>query len=249
MVNTFIAPDAAAHPGGEPAAVRAINTGSGTAVTAISFHAHAVRGICLDNVHAGICGIGELAALFMGNVMVVKGDVNIPTGNITLGMGNINMPTGNITLGTGDILLSDGSMNLANGDCAEQFDVAGGKQLEPGTVVVLDDEGRLRESSKAYDKKVAGVISGAGEFRPGIVLDRRASEQGRAPVALMGKVFCKIDAHCAPIQVGDLLTTSDVQGHAMKATEPGRAFGAVIGKALRSKRDGKGMIPILIALQ
>jgi hypothetical protein len=65
----------------------------------------------------------------------------------------------------------------------------------------------------------------------------------------MGKVFCKIDAHCAPIQVGDLLTTSDVQGHAMKATEPGRAFGAVIGKALRSKRDGKGMIPILIALQ
>jgi hypothetical protein len=35
----------------------------------------------------------------------------------------------------------------------------------------------------------------------------------------------------------------------MKATKPSKAFGAVIGKALRPLKDGQGLIPILIALQ
>jgi hypothetical protein len=45
------------------------------------------------------------------------------------------------------------------------------------------------------------------------------------------------------------LTTSDTPGHAMKATDPNRAFGAVVGKALRPLDKGSGLIPILIALQ
>ena len=52
----------------------------------------------------------------------------------------------------------------------------------------------------------------------------------------------------SPIVVGDLLTTSPTPGHAMKATDPRRALGAIIGKALRPWRDGSGLIPILIAL-
>jgi hypothetical protein len=35
----------------------------------------------------------------------------------------------------------------------------------------------------------------------------------------------------------------------MKAIEPLKAFGAVIGKALRQLTEGQGLIPILIALQ
>jgi hypothetical protein len=155
--------------------------------------------------------------------------------------GNINIPTGNITLTKGDVLLS-------GADCAEQFDIAVGQQLEPGTVVILDEAGALRESWEPYDKKVAGVISGAGSYRPGIILDKQASE-GRAPVALVGKVYCKVDAQNSPIEVGDLLTTSPVAGYAMKASDPLKAFGAVIGKALRPLPDGQGLIPILIALQ
>jgi hypothetical protein len=49
--------------------------------------------------------------------------------------------------------------------------------------------------------------------------------------------------------VGDLLTTSPTAGHAMKADDTGRAFGAVIGKALAPMENGTGLIPILIALQ
>jgi hypothetical protein len=35
----------------------------------------------------------------------------------------------------------------------------------------------------------------------------------------------------------------------MKATDPTRAFGAVIGKALEPLDAGEGLIPILVALQ
>jgi hypothetical protein len=95
---------------------------------------------------------------------------------------------------------------------------------------------------------VAGVVSGAGEYKPGIVLDRRGNGN-RVPVALVGKVYCQVDAEFAAIAVGDLLTTSATPGHAMRATNPLEAFGAVIGKALRPLASGRGLIPILVALQ
>ena len=81
------------------------------------------------------------------------------------------------------------------------------------------------------------------------MLDRRQSELYRNPLALMGKVCCKVDASYGSIGVGDLLTTSDTPGHAMKAADPLRAFGSVIGKALRPLASGQATIPILIALQ
>lgn len=142
-----------------------------------------------------------------------------------------------------------GDISLVNADCAEDFDISGTEKIEPGTVMVLDQEGALQQSRHAYDKRVAGVISGAGNFKPAIVLDKKQSRGNRMPIALMGKVFCKVDAQYASIEVGDLLTTSPTLGHGMKAGNPLEAFGAVIGKALRPLKAGQGMIPILIALQ
>lgn len=148
----------------------------------------------------------------------------------------------------GDVEVT-GDIRLANADCAEDFDVYGTDKVEPGTVMVLGEEGALLESQQAYDKRVAGVISGAGDFKPGIILDTRQSQGNRQPVALMGKVFCKVDAQFGAIEVGDLLTTSPTPGHAMKTDNPFKAFGAVIGKALRPLTEGQALIPILIALQ
>jgi hypothetical protein len=142
-----------------------------------------------------------------------------------------------------------GDIILANADCAEDFDIIDASLVEPGTVMVLGEEGGLCQSQKAYDKRVAGVISGAGDYRPGIVLDKQASHSTRMPIALLGKVYCKVDASYAPIEVGDLLTTAPTPGHAMKADDPLKAFGAVIGKALRPLSNGQGLIPVLIALQ
>ncbi len=142
---------------------------------------------------------------------------------------------------TGDIRFVNAS------DIAEDFEIA--EAVEPGTVMVLGDEGVLQQSCKAYDKRVAGVISGAGSYKPGIILDKQESQTNRLPIGLMGKVYCKVEALSSPIEIGDLLTTSPVSGHAMKATNAGRAFGAVIGKALRPLQVGKGLIPVLVSLQ
>lgn len=148
----------------------------------------------------------------------------------------------------GDVEVT-GDVRLVNADCAEEFDVSCADKVEPGTVMVLGREGALCESRQAYDKRVAGVISGAGYYKPGIVLDRQQTASNRQPIALMGKVFCKVDAQYGAIEVGDLLTTSDTPGHAMQTTDPMKAFGTVIGKALRPLKEGQGLIPILIALQ
>jgi hypothetical protein len=137
---------------------------------------------------------------------------------------------------------------LQNADCAEDFDIYGTLKVEPGTVMVLGDDGTLLECEAGYDKRVAGVISGAGEYRPAIVLDGR-KPGNRQPIALIGKVYCKVDAGHGAIQIGDLLTTSPTRGHAMIAAEPHRAFGTIIGKALGPLASGQGMIPILVALQ
>jgi hypothetical protein len=81
------------------------------------------------------------------------------------------------------------------------------------------------------------------------VLDRQRGLGNRKPVALIGKAHCKVDAEGGAITVGDLLTTAPTRGHAMKAADPQRAFGAVIGKALASLSSGRGLVPILVALQ
>jgi hypothetical protein len=148
--------------------------------------------------------------------------------------------TGNVHV-TGDI-------QLVNADCAEDFDIHPEGDVEPGTVMVIDGDS-LRSSDRSYDKRVAGVVSGAGTYEPALVLDRQSTTRRRLPIALMGKVYCKVDAQFGPIEVGDLLTTSPTDGHAMKAIDPTAGFGAIIGKALRPLPTGQGMIPILVSLQ
>jgi hypothetical protein len=63
----------------------------------------------------------------------------------------------------------------------------------------------------------------------------------------MGKVYCKVDANYSSIGVGDMLTTSATPGHAIKAENPLKAFGAVIGEALGPLKTGTGLIPVLVA--
>ncbi len=147
------------------------------------------------------------------------------------------------------VLMVTGDIQLQNADCAEDFDVSASEKIEPGTVMVIDLEGAIRPNTEAYDRRVAGVVSGAGDLKPGLVLGKQAGKSDRLPIALIGKVYCKVDANFGAIEIGDLLTTSSTPGHAMKVVEQAKAFGAVIGKALRPFTSGRGLIPILVALQ
>ncbi len=138
---------------------------------------------------------------------------------------------------------------LGNADCAEDFTMTSPAEAEPGTVMVLTDMGSLAAAATDYDTPVAGVVSGAGDRRPALILDRREPRPDRRPIALCGKVWCKVDADAAPVAIGDLLTTARTPGHAMRASDRSRAFGAVLGKALAPLPHGRGLIPILVSLQ
>ena len=177
-------------------------------------------------------GIGVYGASQTGNAGQFHGNVSV-IGNHTV--------SGSVTV-AGDVLLT-------GADCAERFDLNASATAEAGTVMVIGEDGALRPSDRAYDRMVAGVVSGAGGFRPGIVLDKRADDEGRTTIALVGKVYCKVDADVGPIEVGDLLTTSNTPGHAMRVGDPAKGIGSVIGKALRPLPAGRGLLPILVALQ
>jgi len=136
------------------------------------------------------------------------------------------------------------------GDLVEGFESSEGK-LEPGTVVVIDAEraGQLKSSSSAYDRKVAGVISGAGGINHGIQMGQDGVMDGENLVAMTGRVYVKCSAENGAIQPGDLLTTADITGHAMRADDVSRSFGAVIGKAMTSLEDETGLVLVLVNLQ
>jgi len=203
-----------------------------------------------------IVGYEPFLTLTDANAGYAKARIQTANGDIVLySKGGIDSSVPQMIIeSAGDVhvtrtLKIDGDIILSNADCAEDFNIGADILIEPGTVMVISNEGGLFPSLHAYDKRVAGVISGAGDYKPGIVLDKQESFGIRQPVALLGKVYCKVDACYGAIEVGDLLTTSPTLGHAMKANDPLRAFGAVIGKALSPLAEGRGLIPILVSLQ
>jgi hypothetical protein len=137
-------------------------------------------------------------------------------------------------------------------DIAEPFDVKYAGEIRSGMVMSIDPEnpGNLRLSDQAYDRCVAGIISGAGGINPGMIMGQTGTiADGEYPVALTGRVYCWADASTGSIQPGDLLTTSDIPGHAMKVADYEKAQGAVIGKAMSALETGQGLILVLVSLQ
>lgn len=135
-------------------------------------------------------------------------------------------------------------------DIVEPFQMSE-PELSPGAVVVIDEAnpGKLKLSSAPYDRRVAGVISGAGGVRPGLCLRQEGRVEGDQPVALTGRVYVQADTVNGPIQPGDLLTTSLTPGRAMKVTDHARAQGAILGKAMTGLAAGEGLVLVLVSLQ
>lgn len=125
------------------------------------------------------------------------------------------------------------------------------EQIEKGSVVVIDDEhpGQLKLSTQAYDMRVAGIVSGTNGVNPGIRLQQDGVLDSGQNVALSGRVYVHADAAFGAIKPGDMLTTSETPGHAMKAVDHTRAQSAILGKAMSSLSEGKGMVLVLVTLQ
>ena len=140
--------------------------------------------------------------------------------------------------------------DTGSSDVAEYFPTP--EDPKPGTVMVIGEDSKLQSSGKVYDTTVAGIVSTA----PGVSLGTNETGNiGEKLIAVAGRVPCKVDASYAPIEPGDLLTTSDTPGHAMKAQpvviggiEIYRP-GTTLGKALEPLDSGTGVIEVLVTLQ
>ncbi|MBC7772590.1 MAG: hypothetical protein H7210_08870 [Pyrinomonadaceae bacterium] len=129
-------------------------------------------------------------------------------------------------------------------------------KARPGMVMVIDrqHDGKLVPCSTAYDKAVAGVLSGANGLKPGMVLSAEgqlhtSGGDDTLPLAMTGRVWVLCDATTTQIRRGDSLTTSATEGHAMAVTDELKRPGAVIGKAMTELCTGRGLVLTLVNLQ
>lgn len=145
-------------------------------------------------------------------------------------------------------------MITGGADIAEPVDTsAGDQEIQPGMVMVIDrnQDGKIIPCSMAYDPAVAGVISGANDLKPGLMLrsEGRPDADGAHPLAMTGRVWVLCDASSTPIRRGDQVTSSPVFGHGMAAIDKRKSSGAVIGKAMTELTEGKGLVLVLVNLQ
>ena len=154
----------------------------------------------------------------------------------------------------GDARITTDELQILGGsDFAENFDIIKSEETValPGMIVSIDPNstGKLTLCDTAYDKKVAGIISGANGVETGVMMGQKGSiADGDFPVALSGRVYVYANAEGGDIKPGDLLTTSSTKGEAMKVNNYMKAQGSVIGKAM-TKIDKNGFVLVLVNLQ
>ena len=127
----------------------------------------------------------------------------------------------------------------------EMFEVDDIDYISPGDILTVSalGGGQLSRSSGAYMRSVIGIVSG----NPTLVFDNTGASRKAYPVALSGRVLCKVDARNRPIRPGDLIVTSETPRCGMAGEIDSFAkIGTVIGKALDGLAEGMGTIPVFV---
>jgi hypothetical protein len=174
-------------------------------------------------------------------------DLRAGVARLSIAEGGAIAMAGNVTV-TGN-LSATGNIAAKYQDVAEWVPVRAA--VPPATVVVIDSNNvnMVESSAKAYDTRIAGVVSA----QPGVILGEPGSD--KVQVAHNGRVKVKVDATYGAIAVGDLLVTSPTPGYAMRSkpvevggTEIHRP-GTLLGKALEPLSEGSAEILVLLTLQ
>ena len=222
---------------------------SGVGVYGESAQFNGVRGVANNVNHGAVVGVhnsGGLGVLGLSSGTGVQGESTSVGG---FG-GYFRNTAGGIALGVQGTARV-GVLQITGGaDLAEPFKMSH-EHIAKGSVVVIDEDhpGQLKLSDKSYDRRVAGIVSGANGVNPGISLQQEGVLEGGQNVSLSGRVYVQADASHGSIKPGDLLTTSDTPGHAMKVSDSARSQGAILGKAMSALKEGKGMVLVLVTLQ
>ena len=136
-------------------------------------------------------------------------------------------------------------------DLCEGFEVEDEIEVIPGMLVSIDPTGKgsLQITKEKYDKKIAGIVSGANGVNPGMIMNQEETiASGSQSIALAGRVYVYANSEGGNIQPGDLLTSSSTPGYAMKSNHAKKSQGAIIGKAMTTV-DENGFVLVLVNLQ
>lgn len=190
---------------------------------------------------------------FNGDQLYIADETAGQTRMVISTLGNVGIGTTNPTtkldvVGT----TKTGVLQITGGsDLAENFEILDAQTIKPGMLVAIDPNSaeKLAISRGAYNRNVVGIISGANGLAAGMLLPDPKNTEGSLPVALSGRAWVYADATKNPIRPGDMLTTADLPGYAMRATNSKRAVGAVIGKAMTELRSGTGLVLVFVTLQ
>lgn len=156
----------------------------------------------------------------------------------------------------GDVLVIGNDGKLTPTAEPNATTVAGVYSTQPGFLggYAVPDELSVTASTHPTGGSVDANLS--LEERQQLLIEQEvAANAGKIPLAITGVVPVKASAENGSILPGDLLTTSTLPGHAMKATTVdvgGIAIhrpGTIIGKALEGLTEGTGVIRVLITLQ
>ncbi len=96
------------------------------------------------------------------------------------------------------------------------------EDVEDGDIISIVDNA-YKKSQKTYDVSAIGVVT----ENPAIEISEQeyVATEKRYPVMSAGTAFVKVTTKNGDIKKGDVLTTSDIPGVAMKADRPGFAIG------------------------
>ena len=222
--------------------------GGGPGVYGESAQFNGVRGLAHNINHGGVVGLHDGGGTAVFGTSAGTGVFGESTSATGVG-GHFR------NLGGGKALRVDGTgvigvLEISGGsDLAEHFEVV--EEARPGMVVAIDlvKTGKLALARGAYNRRVAGIISGANNLSAGMILAGVKQSKESMPIALSGRVWVYCDAARQAIRPGDLLTTSTTPGHAMKVINYRRAQGAIIGKAMTGLKSGRGLVLVLVSLQ
>ncbi len=137
-------------------------------------------------------------------------------------------------------------------DIAEVTPVKESDALEAGDVVCIDPGAsvRLRRCQNAYDKFTAGIVSDydtasmviGGDTPP----ESARSVKDKMPIALAGRVLCKVTDENGAVFTGELIVSSSRPGYAMRADRDKALPGTVIGKAMETLEGKEGKIMVWV---
>ncbi|MBU0547674.1 MAG: hypothetical protein KJ710_05490 [Candidatus Omnitrophica bacterium] len=220
----------------------------------------------VSNANGGISvGVGASNA-WINSIknMSISGAMTIENGG-NVGIGT-SSPSGKLdvagtiyaTLGTvggaANMRYNNGTRQVGWNDLAELFDTS--EDVEPGDVLSIAADKKLKKSNKAYDFSVVGIVSEA----PAILFEGSQLQilpqsykftiGRKPPIALAGRTLCKVTTNIGgSIGIGDLLVTSSKPGYAMKGDPEKIQIGTVLGKAMEPLEKGEGKIVVLVTLQ